>query len=69
MINKIRPLLYGQLPDIIQSDHPVFVKFLKSYFEYLEAGELRVDVVIDNLLLELETESFVLDSDDNKVVL
>ena len=69
LINKISPLLEGQVPDFIQADHPVFVKFLKSYFEYLEAGELRVSVVIDNLLLELETESFVLDSDDNKVVL
>ena len=69
LTNKISPLLEGQVPDFIQADHPVFVKFLKSYFEYLEAGELRVSVVIDNLLLELETESFVLDSDDNKVVL
>jgi hypothetical protein len=69
LTNKLSPLLEGQVPDFIQADHPVFVQFLKSYFEYLEAGELRVDVVIDNLLLELETESFVLDSDDNKVVL
>ena len=69
LVNKLSPLLEGQVPDFIQSDHPIFVQFLKSYFEYLEAGELRVDVVIDNLLLELETESFVLDSDDNKVVL
>ena len=69
LVNKLSPLLEGQVPDFIQSDHPIFVQFLKSYFEYLEAGELRVSVVIDNLLLELETESFVLDSDDNKVVL
>ena len=58
LTNKISPLLEGQVPDFIQADHPVFVKFLKSYFEYLEAGELRVSVVIDNLLLELETETF-----------
>ena len=69
LTNKLSPLLEGQVPDFIQADHPVFVKFLKSYFEYLEAGELRVSVVIDNLLLELETESFVLDVDDNKIVL
>ena len=69
LTNKLSPLLEGQVPDFIQSDHPIFVKFLKSYFEYLEAGELRVSVVIDNLLLELETESFVLDVDDNKIVL
>jgi hypothetical protein len=69
LTNKLSPLLEGQVPDFIQADHPVFVKFLKSYYEYLEAGELRVSVVIDNLLLELETESFVLDVDDNKIVL
>ena len=69
LTNKLSPLLEGQVPDFIQADHPIFVKFLKSYFEYLEAGELRVSVVIDNLLLELETESFVLDVDDNKIVL
>ena len=69
LVNKLSPLIEGQVPDFIQADHPLFVQFLKSYFEYLEAGELRVSVVIDNLLLELETESFVLDSDDNKIVL
>ena len=69
LVNNLSPLIEGQVPDFIQADHPLFVQFLKSYFEYLEAGELRVSVVIDNLLLELETESFVLDSDDNKIVL
>ena len=50
LTNKLSPLLEGQVPDFIQADHPLFVQFLKSYFEYLEAGELRVDVVIDILI-------------------
>jgi len=69
LTNKISPLIEGQVPDFIQADHPLFVKFLKYYYEYLEAGELRVTVNIDNLLLELETPSSVLDVDGNQIVL
>ena len=39
LVNKLSPLIEGQVPDFIQADHPLFVQFLKSYFEYLEAGE------------------------------
>ena len=67
--NKLSPLIEGQVPDFIQADHAVFVRFLKHYYEYLESGELQVSVTIDNLLLELETTSFVLDVDGDKVVL
>ena len=66
LTTKLSPLIEGQVPDFIQADHPLFVKFLKYYYEYLEAGELRVTVNIDNLLLELETPSSVLDVDGNE---
>jgi hypothetical protein len=69
LTTKISTQVDGQLPDFIQSDHPIFSKFLKSYYEYLESGELRVKVTIDNLILELETESHVLAPDGSKVVL
>ena len=69
LTNKLSPLIEGQVPDFIQADHPLFVKFLKHYYEYLEAGELTVNVNIDNLLLELETPSRVLDVDGNEIVL
>ena len=69
LTTKLSPLIEGQVPDFIQADHPLFVKFLKYYYEYLEAGELRVTVNIDNLLLELETTSSVLDVDGNQIVL
>jgi len=69
LTNKLSPLIEGQVPDFVQADHPLFVKFLKYYYEYLEAGELRVTVNIDNLLLELETPSSVLDVDGNEIVL
>ena len=57
LTTKISPLIEGQVPDFVQGDHALFVKFLKSYYQFLEAGELRVTVNIDNLLLELETPS------------
>ena len=43
--------------------------FLKHYYQYLEAGELRITSNVDNVLLELESESFALDVDGNKIVL
>ena len=69
MTSKISTQIDGQLPDFIQADHPVFSRFLKHYYQYLEAGELRITANIDNLLLEFETKSFALDVDGNKIVL
>ena len=66
---KISSLIDSQLPDFIRDDHPVFSKFLKHYYQFLEAGELQVTVTIDNLLLELQTASNVLAQDGGKVVL
>ena len=69
LTTKISTQIDGQLPDFIQADHPIFSRFLKHYYQYLEAGELRLTVDIDNLLLDLESESFALDVDGNKIVL
>ena len=69
LTTKISPLIDGQLPDFIQSDHPVFSRFLKHYYQYLEAGELQLTVTIDKLLLNLESTSYALDVDGNKIVL
>ena len=68
LVTKLSPLIEGQVPDFVQSDHEVFVRFLKHYYQFLEAGELGVTVDINNLLLELETESFLLDESGNKIV-
>ena len=66
LINKLSPLIEGQVPDFIQADHAVFVRFLKHYYQYLESGELRLTVSIDNMLLEVETKTFLLLEDGNK---
>ena len=68
-VTKLSPLIENQVPDFVQADHPIFVQFLKHYYQYLESGELRLTVDIDNLLLDLESESFALDMDGNKIVL
>ena len=40
LLNKVSPLIEGQVPDFVLDDHPVFVKFLKHYYQYLEAGRI-----------------------------
>ena len=40
--NKISNLVNTQLPDFVVDDHPKFVEFLKTYFQFMEAAELSV---------------------------
>ena len=65
---KISPQIEGQVPDYIQSDHNNFVEFLKSYYEFLEAAELTVSGVINNIIQETTSTNFILNEDGNKVV-
>ena len=61
LTTKLSPLIEGQVPDFVQSDHPVFVRFLKQYYQYLEAGRLTLDTPsIDNIIQETETSSYIL---------
>ena len=46
LTTKVSTQIDGQLPDFIQADHPVFSRFLKHYYQYLEAGELRLTVAV-----------------------
>jgi len=62
--NKLSPLIEGQVPDFVQSDHPVFVNFLKDYYKFLEAGELTISTTTDYVALETETSSYIIDEDD-----
>ena len=65
---KISPLIEGQVPDFIQADHPKFVQFLKQYYQFLEAAELMVDGVVDNVILENTDTQYLLDEAGLKVV-
>ena len=62
--NKLSPLIEGQVPDFVQSDHPIFVEFLKDYYKFLEAGELTITTTVAYISLETETSSYILSEDD-----
>jgi len=62
---KISPLIDGQVPDYIQSDHPIFVEFLKQYYKFLESAQITIDGTIDQVLLETLSDNYlVLDATD-----
>ena len=42
LVTKLSSLVEGQVPDFVQAEHPVFVQFLKHYYQYLEAGRLTL---------------------------
>ena len=39
---KLSPILSDLLPEFVRADHQQFIKFLRDYFKYLEAGELEI---------------------------
>jgi len=68
-LEKISPILKFQLPDFIQVDHPIYVEFLKTYFEYLESAQLYVEGKNHFLNQETNTVAFILDEQDHKIIL
>ena len=67
--NKVSPHIQTQLPEFVQSDHPLFSLFLKYYYEFLEAGELVLSGSNDYVIEETLTTNYILSEDDEKVVL
>ena len=47
LTTKLSPLIEGQVPDFVQADHPVFVRFLKHYYQLLEAGRLTLTATVN----------------------
>ena len=66
LVNKVSTQIDGQLPQFIADDHPRFSSFLKSYYQYLESGELQLTVDIDNVLLEVTTATNLLREDGGR---
>ena len=60
LTTKISPLIEGQVPDFVQADHPKFVSFVRSFYQFLEAAELIVTVTIDSIRQETVSTSFIL---------
>ena len=54
---KISSLISSQLPDFVVDDHPQFVQFLKTYFQFMESAMLQVTSIesTDGVTLENET--------------
>jgi len=54
---KISSLLTAQLPDFVVDDHPQFVQFLKTYYQFMESAMLQVTSIetTDGITLENET--------------
>ena len=68
LVTKVSPLIEGQVADFVQADHPVFVRFLKHYYQYLEAGRITYDGDLDYLRLQTNTLEFVLQEDGERIV-
>ena len=64
LLNKLSPLIEGQVPDFIQSDHPIFVQFLKQYYQFMEAGQITYTATVNYLTLETTTTAYVLEESD-----
>ena len=68
LVTKLSPLIEGQVPDFIQSEHPKFVRFLKHYYQYLEAGRITYTGELDYLRQQTNTLEFILQEDENRIV-
>ena len=67
--NKVSPHIQSQLPEFVQSDHPLFSLFLKYYYEFLEAGELVVSGSNSYVIEETISKNFILDETGENIVL
>ena len=64
LTTKLSPLIEGQVPDFVQSDHPVFVRFLKHYYQFLEAGRLTLTATVNYVRQETTTVNYILTEED-----
>ena len=69
LTNKLSPLIRTQLPEFIQSDHPVFSQFIRTYYQFLESAEVTFSEVNNYLVQETTSTNFVLDENGDNVVL
>ena len=69
LTNKLSPLIGTQLPEFIQSDHPVFSEFVKTYYQFLESAEVTFSEVNNYLIQETTSKNFVFDENGDNIVL
>jgi len=68
LVTKLSPLIEGQVPDFVQSEHSKFVRFLKHYYQYLEAGRITYTGELEYLRQQTNTLEFILQEDENRIV-
>ena len=64
LVTKLSPLIENQVPDFVQADHPIFVEFLKHYYQFLEAGKLEIDAESFYIRQETATTAYILEETD-----
>ena len=64
LVTKVSPLIEGQVADFVQADHPVFVRFLKHYYQFLEAGRLTLTATVNYVRQETTTVNYILTEED-----
>jgi hypothetical protein len=67
--NKVSSHIQTQLPEYVKADHPTFALFLKHYYQFLEAGELILTGSNEYLIEETLTKNYILDQQNEKIVL
>ena len=67
--NKVSTHIQHQLPEFIQSDHPVFSQFVKLYYQFLESAEVTFSEINNYVRAETESVNFILDEDGDQIVL
>jgi len=63
--DKLSNLIGSQVPDFVLDDHPKFLKFLETYYTFMEAAELSVTSIETTDGIQLETET----NQQNKLLL
>ena len=67
--NKVSTHIDAQLPEFIQADHPLFSKFVKAYYQFLESAELTFSETNNYVRQETQSVNFLLDENGDQVVL
>ena len=70
LLTKVSSLIpRNQVPDFVETDHSLFVKFLKDYYQFLEDGRITLSTTINYVTLETTTVSYVLnETDETRIV-
>ena len=67
--NKVSTHIQHQLPEFIQADPPVFSKFVKLYYQFLESAEITFSEVNNYLRQETTSPNFMISESGEKIVL